>query len=122
MPLSDHGLLEGKKRKHAAFAQSIMHPKPFTSNYVAYGMKYELIALQEYEKFIFSRKTSVAVLKSGFFVSQAFPVLGASPYAKVIDFGCSICFGLAEVRCPHTKFRVTPLKSARTQIFHGEAK
>jgi len=56
-----------------------------------------------------NRKTPVAVLKSGLVVSKSFPVLGATPEDKVIDFGCSICFGLAKVKCPHTKFNVTPL-------------
>ena len=31
---------------------------------------YEPIALQQYEKFMFNRKTPVAVLKSGFVVSK----------------------------------------------------
>ena len=97
-----------------------MHPKPFTSKYVAHGMKYEPIALSEYEKLMFNRKTPVAVLKSGLVVSEAFPVLGASPDAKVIDFGCSICFGLAEVKCPHTKFHVTPLEACSDPNFFME--
>ena len=50
---------------------------------------------------MFNRKTPVAVLKSGFVVSEAFPVLGVSSDAKVIDFECSICFGLAEGKCSH---------------------
>ena len=117
---SSFQLIAKRQRNHAAFAHSIMHPKPFTSKYVAHGMKYEPLALQEYEKFMFSRKTPVAVLKSGFVVSQAFPVLGASPDAKVIDFGCSICFGLAEVKCPHTKFHVTPLEACSDPNFFLE--
>ena len=98
-----------------------MHPKPFTSKNVAHGMTFEPVALREYEKFMFVTKTPVAVLKSGFVVSQSFPVLGASPDAKVIDFGCSICFGLAEVKCPRTKFHMTPLKEGLDpNFFHGE--
>ena len=46
---------------------------------------YEPIALQQYEKFMFNRKTPVAVLKSGFVVSKSCPVLGASPNYKVVD-------------------------------------
>jgi len=30
-----------------------MHPKPFSSKYVAHGIKYEPTALQEYQKFVF---------------------------------------------------------------------
>ncbi|CAH3193902.1 unnamed protein product, partial [Porites evermanni] len=55
---------------------------------------------------LYTKKTPAAVLKSGFIVSEAFPILGASLDVKVIDFGSSICFGLAEVKCPHTKFHV----------------
>ena len=117
---SSFQLIAKRQRNHESFAQSIMHPKPFTSKYVAHGMKYEPVALREYEKFMFNRKTPVAVLKSGFVVSEAFPVLGASPDAKVIDFGCSICFGLAEVKCPHTKFHVTPLEACSDPNFFME--
>ena len=81
---------------------------------------YEPIALQQYEKFMFNRKTPVAVLKSGFVVSKSCPVLGASPDAKVVDFGCSLCFGLAEVKCPPTKFHVTPLEACSDPTFFME--
>ena len=117
---SSFQLIAKRQRNHESFAQSIMHPKPFTSKYVAHGMKYELVALREYEKFMFNGKTPVPVLKSGFVVSEAFPVLGALPDAKVIDFGCSICFGLAEVKCPHTKFHVTPLEACSDPNFFME--
>ena len=103
---SSFQLIAKRQRNHANFAQSVMHPKPFTSKYVAHGIKYEV---QEYEKFMFNRKTPVAVLKSGLVVSKGFPVLGATPDVKIVDFGCSVCFGLAEVKCPQTKFHVTPL-------------
>ena len=109
---SSFQLIAKRQRNHESFAQSIMHPKPFTSKYVAHGMKYE--------KFMFNRKTPVAVLKSGFVVSEAFPVLGASPDAKVIDFGCPICFGLAEVKCLRTKFHVTPLEACSDPNFFME--
>ena len=81
---------------------------------------YEPIALQQYEKFMFNRKTPVAVLKSGFVVSKSCPVLGASPDAKVVDFGCSLCFGLAEVKCPATKFHVPPLEACSDPTFFME--
>lgn len=56
---------------------------------------------------MFNMKTPAVVLKSGFVVSQAFLVLGASTDAKVINFECSIYFGLAVVKSPHTKFHRT---------------
>ena len=36
------------------------------------------------------------------------PYLGASPDGNVFDNGCSIPFGLLEVKCPEKKFLVTP--------------
>ena len=60
------------------------------------------------KKFMFNRKTPALVLKSEVVVSQAFLVLGLPPDAKVINFVCSICFCLAELKCPHTKFHVNP--------------
>ena len=100
-----------RQRNHGFFTESIMHPKPFSSKYVAHGIKYEPVALQEYQKFMFNNNTPVTVLRSGFVVSKSCPVLGASPDARIIDKGCSICFGLGEVKCPYTKFHVTPLEA-----------
>ena len=97
-----------------------LNSKPFSSKYITYGLMYEPIALQQYEKFMFNRKTPVAVLKSGFVVSKSCPVLGASPDAKVFDFGCSLRFGLAVVKCPHTKFHVTPLEACSDPTFFME--
>ena len=97
-----------------------MHPKPFSSKYVAHGMKYEPIALQEYQQYMFHRKTPVAVLRSSLVVSKSRPVLGASPVTKITDEGCSVCFGLAEVKCPYKKFQVTPLEACSDPHFFME--
>ena len=67
-----------------------------------------LLLSKSMKKFMFNRKTPALVLKSGVVVSQAFLVLGLSPDAKVINFVCSICFCLAELKYPHTKFHVNP--------------
>ena len=109
-----------RQRNHDSFAQTIMHPKPFSSKYVAHGIKYEPIALQEYQKFMFNNRTPVSVFRSGFVISKSFPVLGASPDARIIDKGCSICFGLGEVKCPYTKFHVTPLEACSDPKFFME--
>ena len=109
-----------RQRNHGSFAESIMHPKPFTSKYVAHGIKYEPIALQYYQKFMVNNKTPVTVLRSGFVVSKSCPVLGASPDARIIDKGCSICFGLGEVKCSYTKFHVTPLEACSDPNFFME--
>lgn len=70
-----------------------MHQKPFSSKYGTHGSKYEPIALQQYEKFIFNRKTPVAVLKSGFVVLKSCPVLGASPDAKLLTLDVHFALG-----------------------------
>ena len=97
-----------------------MHPKPFSSKYLAHGIKYEPTALQEYQKFLFNNKTPVTVLRSGFVVSKSCPILGASPDASISDKGCSICFGLGEVKCPYTKVHVTPLEACSDPNFFME--
>ena len=48
------------------------------------------------------------------------PYLGASPDGKVIDNGCSIPFGLSEVKCLETKFLVTPLDACSDSKFFLE--
>ena len=53
-------------------------------------------------------------------VSKSCPVLDASPDARIIDKGCSICFGLGEVKCPYTKFHVTPLEACSDPNFFME--
>ena len=69
---------------------------------------------------MFNRKTPVAVLKSGLVVSKGFPVLGATPDAKIVDFGCSVCFGLAEVVSTHKISCDTIGCLLRSYLFHGE--
>ena len=53
----------------------------------------------------------VQVFKSGLVVYKKEPVLACSPDGKVIDTGCTKQFGLLEVKCPETKFLVTPLEA-----------
>ena len=59
---SSFQMIAKRQRNHATFAQTIMHPKPFSSKYVAHGIKYEPVALQEYQKFMF---------KAGFYLNLA---------------------------------------------------
>ena len=49
------------------------------------------------------------------------PILASSPDAGVVDFGCERHFGLAEVKCPETKFHVTPLEACEDPTFCCEA-
>jgi len=99
---------------------SLLHPKPFTSRYTDHGIKYEPVALEQYQKYMLSISRPVQVLKSGLVVSLEAPYLGASPDAKVLDAGCSDPFGLSEVKCPETKFLVTPLDACSDSNFFLE--
>ena len=106
---SNFGLISARKRNHESFVNSLLHPKPFSSRYTNHGIKYEPVALEQYQKYMHSIRRPVNVLKSGLVVSIDAPYLGASPDGKVIDSGCLMPFGLLEVKCPETKFLVTPL-------------
>ena len=74
-----------------------------------------------------SIRRPVHIFKSGLVISPESPYLGASPDAKVIDPGCSKPFGLSEVKCPETKYLVTPLDACSDRNFfleevHGNPK
>ena len=69
---------------------------------------------------MFSTRNPVSVLKSGLVVSMASPFLAASPDGKVIDRGCSKPFGLVEVKCPYSKFHVSPLEACTDETFYAE--
>ena len=101
-------LISKRQRNHDKFAAELINPKPFSSRHVGHGLKYEPIALREYEQIMLTRKTPVKVLKCGLVISQHMTILAGSPDARVVDFGCKSQFGLAKVKCPETKYHVTP--------------
>lgn len=109
-----------RKRNHASLVNNLLHPKPFTSKQTEHGKTYEPVALKEYEKYMFATRNPVTVLKSGLVVSMACPILAASPDGKVIDHSCSKPFGLVEVKCPFSKFHVSPLDACADESFFAE--
>ena len=68
-----------------------------------------------------NRKTPVKVLPCGLVVSVSYPYLAATPDGKVIGPGCTQVFGIVEVKCPLTKFNVTPLDACSDSSFCMEA-
>ena len=64
----------------------------------------------------------VKVIKSGLFVSPKIPVLGCSPDAKVVDLSCKDNIGIGEVKCPYSKFSVSPLDACEDPGFFLENK
>ena len=81
---------------------------------------YEPIALEQYQKYMSSINKPVKVFKSGLVISMDAPYLVASPDDKVINPGCSDPFGLSEVKCPETKYLVTPLDASSDSSFFME--
>ena len=100
--------------------KNLLNPKPFSSRYTNHGLKYEPVALEQYQKYMMSIRRPVKILKSGLVISLDSPYLGASPDAKVIDPGCDDPFGLSEVKCPETKYLVTPLDACSDSNFFME--
>ena len=117
---SQFHLISKRQRNHDTFAEQLMNPTPASSKHLEHGKKFEPVALMEYEKFMFHRRTPVKVLPCGLVVSKGCPILGATPDARVVDFGCTDYFGIAEVKCPYTRYHVTPLDACTDPKFFME--
>lgn len=96
------------------------NPTPVYSKYLEHGKKFEPIALMHYGKCMCNRKTPLKIHPCGLVVSKGSPITGATPAAKVIDFGCTDHFGIAEVKCPYTKYHVTRLDASTDPTFFME--
>ena len=114
---SNFHLISHRQRNHQNFANTLIHPKAFTSRHTSHGIKYEPEAIHAYMKHMTNRSMPVDVYKSGLVVSQKEPTLACTPDGKVIDPGCTEPFGLLEVKCPETKFLVTPLDACSDSNF-----
>ena len=84
-----------------------MHSKIFQSRHTSYDITYEPVTIENYLNYMRSKKTPV----QWFVVCANCPVLGCSPDGTVVDPNCEDSFGLLEVKCPETKFHVTPLEA-----------
>ena len=91
--------------------------KTFTSASTEHGLKYESVALRGYSRYMTKSGRPVKVLQSGLCISQKLFVLGCTPDARVIDPGSTQQFGIAEVKCPHSKFSVNPLEACSDPKF-----
>ena len=77
----------------------------------------------ENEKFMYNRRTPVKLLPCELVASKASPIIGATPDARDVDFGCTDHFGIAKiakVKCPYTKQHVTPLEACTDENFFME--
>ena len=68
-------LIVKRKRNFGKFATELINLKPFTSRYVEDGIKNEPVALEAYEKLMYTLKTHVKVLMCGFVVCQDMPFI-----------------------------------------------
>ena len=115
---SNFGLISARKRNHESFVNNLLHSKPFSSRYTNHGIKYEPVALKLYKKYMHSHLSpcKCSEVRTGG-ISRCTIYLGASPDGKIIDSGCSIPFGLSEVKCPETKFLITLLDACSDSNF-----
>ena len=60
---SNFGLICGRKRNHETLVKNLLNPKHFTSRYTNHGLKYEPIALEQYQKYMMSIRRPVQVLR-----------------------------------------------------------
>ena len=117
---SNFGRVSRRKRNHEKFCNDLLDAKPFRSASTDHGIKYEPVALREYEKYMHRIGRSIKVEKSGFFVSPKLFYLGCSPDGKVIDISSIDQFGLVEIKCPSSKFSVTPTEACSDPHFFLE--
>ena len=66
---SNFGRVSRRKRNHKKFCNDLLDAKPFRSASTDHGIKYEPVALREYEKYMHKIGRPIKVEKSGFFVS-----------------------------------------------------
>lgn len=113
---SHFGRVSRRKKNHEKFCNNLLDAKPFISVSTDHGIKYEPVALREYEKYMYKIGRPIKVEKSGFFVSPKLFYLGCSPDGKVVDTSCTDQFGLVEIKCPSSKFSVTPTLSIHAYV------
>ena len=96
----------------------IIKQRQFTSTATDWGIRNELVALQEYESYQKShRHSDITVCSAGFVICESHPFLGASPDAYVCDPSRQDQYGLVAP----LSIRKFPLKklAARLIFAHG---
>ena len=106
-----------RQRNHATFVNNLLNQPEINSKYLEHGKKFEPIALKQYQKYMYSIRRPIQLFKCGLVVIQDAPFLGATPDGKVIEACNDDKYGLVEIKCPHTKFHVTPLEACSDASF-----
>ena len=97
-------LISKRQRNHDKFAAELIHPKSFSSRHVEHGLKYEPIALREYEKVMLTRKTPVKVLNCGLVISQHMLILAGSLMQGLSILDVSITLDLLRLNVQKLNF------------------
>lgn len=103
---SNFGRVYRRQRNHEKFCEALLTAKPFRSPSTQHGITH-----------MYKIGKPVKVTDSGFFVSPKLFIFGCSPDGKVVDIGCEENFGLVEIKCPSSKFAVTPLEACADPNF-----
>ena len=111
---SKFGRVSRRQKNFEKFCKDMMNAKPVTTQSMEHGILYEPVALREYQHY---RKKLGCPVKVTVFVSPKIFVLGCSPDGKVVDPSCEDMFGLVEVKCPSSKFNVTPTDATSDSRF-----
>ena len=122
---SRFGEIVRRRKNFTKYFQEQMNAKTIKSRSMDHGIRYEPVAKREYVKYMNRIGHPVTVLDSGLFVSPKLYVLGCSPDGKVIDHTAESNedkFGLLEIKCPSSKFSVTPEDSCSDTSFYLEMK
>ena len=114
---SKFGRIARRQRNHEKLCEDMLNAKPVKTKSSKHGIKYEPIALREYEKHMHKIGYPVKVEKSGIFYCRQNFFLGCSSDGKVVVSASKDQFGLAEVKCPSSKFNVTPEEACSDPSF-----
>ena len=108
------------EEKTVALITYCLYPKPLDPlpTPMLWGQHHESIAIQKY----IASKNQVTVKKCGFIIHPRYGWLGASPDGHVVARLCSEAEGILEIKCPFSKWDVTPLEACQDINFYCEAK
>ena len=97
----------------------ILQQKQFSSPAVQWGKENESAACREYVTFQhMNGHPDLVFTQSGFFISEEYPFLGATPDGLIYDPSSSQPFGFLEIKCPFSHRNVTPTAACDTSKFY----
>ena len=97
----------------------ILQPKQFKSTAIEWEIEHESIAVKQYISHqYFQGHLHLSVAKTGFYISQSHPYLGASPDGAVYEPSCTtLLFGFLEIKCPYKHHNDTPQEACSVSGF-----